>query len=162
MEIKKIVSKMESSNNFKVNKPCGLPNILEKHLLPDDVKTFYNLCGGVECYIESGGFPLVILPPKEIKLSNIVLLGNDHKDDISSSWYLIVDAYDGNYLSIDFDRKRVGKCYESFEYSHAVKDNCPIIARSFTELLINIFDYCGDYFFWKDNEKFSCYGDAYQ
>ena len=54
----------------------------------------------------------------------------------------------------------MGICYESFEYSHALKNNCPIIAKSFTELLLNIYKYSGDYFFWKE-ENAEDYGDAY-
>lgn len=89
------------------------------------------------------------------------MLGNEYANDISSSWYVIADAEDGNYITIDCNQNRLGKCYESFEYSHAVAGSCPVVALSFTELLNNIFDYKGDYFFWKDNPNFISHGDAY-
>lgn len=160
MELEEIIMQMKKNNNFEVKKPCGLPKTMKNHILPEDVKEFYSICGGIECYLEYGGFPLTILEPSKVKLANLIVLGEQYEEDISSSWYVIADAEDGNYISIDFNRDRLGRCYESFEYSHAVKNNCPIIAKSFTELLINIFKYSGDYFFWKD-EKVTHYGDAY-
>lgn len=160
MEIEQILAEMKRNSNFEVKEPSGLPIISGNHEMPEDIKKFYSLCGGIECYIDDGGFPLEILEPTKVMLSNLVLLGQEYEEDISSSWYTIVNAEDGNYISIDFGSKRSGWCYESFEYSHAVKDNCPIIAKSFTELLLNIFRYTGDYFFWRE-EGAEDYGDAY-
>ncbi|MEN2773573.1 SMI1/KNR4 family protein [Acetivibrio clariflavus] len=161
MEVEEIINKMRKDSNFEVKKPCGYPTVMNGHVLPEDLKEFYRLCGGVDCYVNYGGFPISILSPMEVKLSNLVLLGKKYSEDISSSWYLIADAQDGNYISIDFGPSRLGRCYESFEYSHAVVGNCPIISLSFTELLYNLFKYKGDYFFWKNNNEFVNLGDAY-
>lgn len=161
MNIQEIIRELKSSNNFIVKEPCGYPILNNGHVLPDDMKEFFRLCGGIVCYTEEGGFPIEILSPSNVKQANLVLLGNEYKEDISSSWYLIADAEDGNYISIDCDLSRIGKCYESFIYKHAAAGNCPVIALSFTELLINIYNYKGDYFFWKDNPEFIVHGDAY-
>ncbi|WP_058487105.1 SMI1/KNR4 family protein [Defluviitalea phaphyphila] len=161
MNIKEIIQEFKKHNNFEVKEPCGYPKIKNEHILPDDIKEFYSMCGGIMCYIEKGGFPIEILSPFNVKQANLVLLGKEYEEDISSSWYIIADAGDGNYISIDCNSSRLGRCYESFEYSHAVAGNCPIIALSFTELLNNIFNYRGDYFYWKDNPYFNAYGDAY-
>lgn len=159
--MKEIIDKSRSNSNFKLYRPCGYPDVVGGHVLPEDVKEFYSMCGGMECYINSGGFPIRILPPSDVKLANKLLLGQTYTDDISSSWYVIADAEDGNFISIDFNPNRIGKCYESFEYTHAVSGNCPIISLSFTELLLNIINYKGDYFYWKNNTEFKIYGDAY-
>ncbi|RKD30686.1 SMI1/KNR4 family protein [Lacrimispora algidixylanolytica] len=161
MDIKEIIFEFKKDNNFEVKDPCGYPTLNNGHVLPDDMKEFYSICGGIVCYIEYGGFPIEILSPINVKQANPILVGEECEEDISSSWYLIADAEDGNYISIDCDPSRLGRCYESFEYSHAVAGNCPIIDLSFTELLNNIFNYKGDYFFWKDNPSFSMHGDAY-
>ena len=161
MSIKELLKSIENNSNFIVKEPCGLPQIENNHTIPKDVKEFYFLCGGIECYIKEGGFPLSILSPDNIISTNVLLFKTNYPNDISFSWYTIADAYDGNYISIDFDIKRLGRCYESFEYSHASKGYCPIIALSFTELLINIITYTGDYFYWKDNIKFKSHGDGY-
>ncbi len=160
MEIEHVLKEIRGNDNFQVKEPCGLPVISGNHEMPEDIKRFYSLCGGIECYVNYGGFPIKILEPTKVRLSNLVILGELYDDDLSSSWYTIVDAEDGNYVSIDFNSNRMGICYESFEYSHALKNNCPIIAKSFTELLLNIYKYSGDYFFWKE-ENAEDYGDAY-
>jgi len=161
MNVKEMLYHLKNNSNFEVKEPCGYPKLKSGHILPDDMKEFYYMCGGIVCYTDSGGFPIEILSPSDVKLANLVLLGEDYEDDISSSWYLIADAEDGNYISIDCNSSRLGRCYESFEYSHAVAGNCPVIALSFTELLINVFEYTGDYFYWKDNPEFNGHGDAY-
>lgn len=161
MQIEEIVCKMKNNRNFEIKSPCGLPKIMKEHTLPEDVKKFYSICGGVICYVEDGGFPITILDPSDIRLASPVLLGKRYEEDISSSWYLVADAEDENYISIDFSPERLGRCYESFEYSHAICGRCPIVAMSFTELLNNIYEYSGDYFFWKE-DVFTFYGDAYQ
>jgi len=161
MELKEIIHHLKISTNFTVNEPCGYPEIVNGHSLPDDLGEFYSICGGLICYTQHGGFPIEILQPSDVKISNVVLLRNRYEEDISSSWYLIADAKDGNFISIDFEPARLGRCYESFEYSHAVANNCPVIAISFTELINNIYKYTGDYFYWKDNPEFTGYGDAY-
>lgn len=162
MNIKDLFKTLGNLSNFEIKPPCGFPKLKEGHVLPDDLKEFYTMCGGINCYTEEGGFPIEILSPSNFTQANKLLLGEEYDDDISSSWYVIVDAEDGNYITIDCDPKRIGKCYESFEYRHAVVGNCPIIALSFTELLNNIITYKGDYFFWKDDLKFVSYGDAYE
>lgn len=161
MNIKDIIEEISKNPNFEVKKPNGYPKIFEQHVLPNDVKEFYTYCGGISCYVEDGGFPIVILEPKNVKPANMFLLGEVYESDISSSWYIIADADDGNYISIDFNINRLGRCYESFEYSHAIDGNCPIVALSFSEMLINILNYKGEYFYWKDKEFFNEIGDAY-
>lgn len=161
MDINKMILELKKSNNFQVKDPCGFPTLNNGHILPDDLREFYTICGGLICYIECGGFPVEILSPINVKQANPLLLGKAYEQDISSSWYLIADAEDGNYISIDCNSTRLGRCYESFEYSHAVAGKCPIVAFSFTELLNNIFSYKGGYFFWKDNPGFTVQGDAY-
>jgi hypothetical protein len=162
MNIERLINSISKNPNFEVRKPCGYPQVSSRYILPDDLKEFYRLCGGIYFYKEYGGFPINIFNPKEVRPSNLTLLGENYDEDISSSWYLIADALDGNYISIDFNPSRLGKCYESFEYSHAMVDNCPIVALSFEQLLNSLLEYKGDYFFWKDNDKFVSLGDAYK
>ena len=161
MDIEKLIFQMRKHKNIIVRKPSMQPNISKGHTLPTDVKEFYELCGGVSFYTKCGGFPINVLSPLEVQPANIKIIGKQFDDDISSSWYLIADALDGNYISIDFEPSRLGRCYESFEYSHAIAGNCPILAVSFTQLLMSLFCYEGDYFFWKE-KSFNTLGDAYK
>ena len=162
MELNVIIEKMKENENFIVREPKGKPQIKGKHILPEDVVAFYEMCGGIECYVKGEAYPIRILAPEEVVQANPVLVGEECEEDISSSWYLIADAEDGNYISIDFDKERNGRCYESFFDTHALRDNCPVVARSFTEFLKHLLEYKGDYFYWLENDAFEGYGDAYQ
>ncbi len=64
------------------------------------------------------------------------------------------------YISIDCSYERNGRCYTSFRFSHGLIGESPVIARTFTEFLLNILNYKGDYFFWEEDDLKS-YGDAY-
>ena len=161
MNICELIREFRKNPNFEVKEPIGFPMLKKGHIIPKDMKEFYSICGGIICYVEEGGFPMEILSPVDIRHANSVLIGEECENDISYTWYLIADAEDGNYISIDCSESRLGRCYESFEYSHAVKGHCPVIAMSFTELLVRILNYKGDYFFWKDNPQFNVHGDAY-
>ncbi|WP_051153103.1 SMI1/KNR4 family protein [Lacrimispora indolis] len=127
MCIEEIIFEFKKHKNFEVKDPCGYPTLNNGHVLPDDMKEFYTICGGIVCYIEYGGFPIEILSPMDVKHVNPLLVGEEYEEAISSSWYLNADAEDGNYISIDCDPSRHGRCYESFEYSHAVTGNLPIM-----------------------------------
>lgn len=159
--ISKIISEFKQNANFTVNTSCGYPKIDSKFDLPVDVKEFYNLCGGIECYIKYGAFPIKILAPQNVILANIKFFGQNYDDDISSSWYLIADLSDGNYISINFGDINSGMCYVSGAFEHGIVGQCPIIALSFSELIYKILKYEGEYFYWKDNFYFKGYGDAY-
>ena len=70
---------------------------------------------------------------------------------ISSDWYVIVDLHDSNYLSIDLNSKRMGRCYQTFWDSYAVIGETPIVANSFRDLLERLLENKGDYwYFLKD------------
>lgn len=158
--IEEVINRFKKNENFIVKEACGQPNLSEKHILPTELKTFYELCGGIECYLESEAFPVEILAPNLVEHANLRLIGEECIEDISSNWYLIMDCEDGNYISIDCGNERNGQCYTSFAFSHGLIGETPIISKTFTEFLLNILNYNGDYFFWEEN-GFKSYGDAY-
>lgn len=161
MDIETVIERMKVDENFMLQEPSGIPHISENYVLPDEVIRFYTLCGGIECFVNGPAFPIRILSPGEVVNANLSLLGEEFEDDISSNWHLIADAYDGNYICLDCGRKHNGACIEGFEETYALRDDSPIIAKSFTEFLENLLKYAGDRFFWLEDE-FEGYGDAYQ
>ena len=75
-----------------------------------------------------------------------IIIGKDNED---------------NYISIDLAEKRLGRCYDSFGDRHGVVGECAVVARSFTELLSNLFYNQGDdYPYWLGAD-FEYIGDAY-
>lgn len=169
MEVSEILKVMQKRGDFNVrHKNCdfGLSIHRKDCAIPDDVKEFFYLCDGVDCYIDNdkGAFPVTILSPNEVKPANDVInagLCIDEVISITSSWYVIADCCDGNYITIDFNKKRLGRCYESFEYTHGSIGDCMIVARSFTEFLEHLINYNGDLFYWSENPNFKGYGDAF-
>lgn len=174
MNIKELVEKFKADENFEVSEPCGQPVISQNHTLPKDVEEFYTLCGGIEFngyslddedeeeYEEEGSaFPMNVLSPNKVTLANKALYCEIDEYDITDDWYLIIDAYDGNYISIDFSSERNGRCYVSFFDTHGVIGSCPIVSMTFTEFLENMLNYKGqECFFWED-DGFVSKGDAY-
>lgn len=162
MTINECIEELNLGNgDWHMKSPSGLPVVEPSHRLPDDLVEFYKYYGGGDFFNNSPAFPVRILPPMEVIPSNIKITGKQYHYDMSSSWYVIADAGDGNFVSIDFDENRQGLCYESFEYSHAVAGSCPIISECFASFLTMLINYKGDYFFWKD-QGFTPIGDAYE
>lgn len=101
-----------------------------------------------------------IVSPNEFVLSNPVIVGELVEEDLSSNWFIVGHDGNGDYISIDLHSKRLGKCYDSFWDRHGVVGECPVVARSFTELLNRLVQNNGERWYWL-NEDFESLGDAY-
>lgn len=149
-------------NNYKATllPSHGLPNIPEDLALPNDLRDFYNFCGGI-----------VISPPESTELSilqindferaNPKILGLDGTEDKSFNWFTLAE-YGGEYVTIDLNKNTLGRCYDSFWDRHAIRGSCRIIARSFTEFLSLILknSETNTPIYWEGSSYFSL-GDAY-
>ncbi len=166
VSLQNLLVRIRNTPDCEVYPPIGLPLVPQTHKIPDDLQIFYELCGGVSLfYHQSWGFRIV--PPTQMVLANPVLLPGQKSDqyeeavDISCTWYLIADDFQGNYLTIDLSPKRLGRCYNSFFGYHASPGDCAIIARSFTELLTHLFlDQKEEDNYW-NLPNFVSLGDAY-
>ena len=137
----------------------GMPSLQPPHRLPDDLKRFYELCGAVMLF-EQNDYHVLIVPPDRVVPANPLIVGQEYEDDITASWYIIGDDGNGDYLTIDLGPERLGRCYDSFRETHGLVGNCPIIARSFSELLTSLHETRGDHWYWLRPE-FVPIGDAY-
>mgnify|MGYP003940833723 CR=1 FL=1 len=158
LDIKKLITKIKTSNDCIVYAPCGIPSTGQEHILPDDLKEFYNICGGITFYSGSDNV-LTIVPPSEFKLANPIIVGELCEDDISSNWY-IIGKYGSDYITIDLDKNRLGKCYDSFWDRHGIPGECMIIATSFTDLIERLISSDGKLWYWL-RDDFISLGDAY-
>ncbi|GHO79377.1 SMI1/KNR4 family protein [Ktedonobacter sp. SOSP1-85] len=165
LSIQELVEKIRITPDCFVATPCGLPQISKEHQCPDDVREFYEICGGVSLFVNAEVYRVSIVPPAEVILANPVIVGSRNYSeealkDISWSWYTIAKDDNNEYLTIDFSKQRLGRCYNSFFDVHAVAGSCPIIARSFTELLNYLYEGQGDDPYW-ELPDFVSLGDAY-
>jgi hypothetical protein len=156
MDMTSLIRTVGAIPDCTVHPPCGIPTIDEEHILPSDLREFYQLCGGVNLF-ESADFPVCIVPPQRLVLANpVIFVGASEeeleatKNDISWSWYIIGEGHSAQYITIDLSPQRLGRCYDSFWDRHP--GNSSIIAKSFTDLLLGLLSYRGEYYYWKDPE----------
>jgi hypothetical protein len=145
----------------------GFPTIDPNHVFPDDLIEFYRLCGGISLF-RTSAYSIEIVPPSHLVLANpVIYIGVDEnelgasKNDISWSWYIIGEGDNRQLLSIDLAIERLGRCYDSFWDCHAMPGYSPIIAQSFTELLVNLHANQGRHWYWLQPD-FRSIGDAYE
>jgi antitoxin YokJ len=158
--MKQIIDQIATTSGCKVYPPEGLPQIAHNHILPEDLKEFYSICGGASLYWEGGNYGSEIVKPKDFQLANPVIVGELCEYDISSTWYILARTTGNEYLTIDLSQQRLGRCYDSYFEFHGVVGSCPIIARSFSDLLSALLSGNGDYWYWL-KEGFVSLGDAY-
>lgn len=145
--------------------PCsGIPEVKEGHLLPADLKEFYGLCGGVHPFTNTANRVLIVPPAKLLPSNPVILLGMTEediaatKDDISWSWYILGEADNAQYITIDLSPERLGKCYDSFWELHP--GNSPIISHTFSDLLSRLVASQGKGWYW-DQMDFIPMGSPY-
>lgn len=159
MNIIELIEKIKNSKDCTVFKSCGFPSIGKSARLPNDLKQFYEKCGGMSLF-PNKRFGFKIVNPQEFIVANPVIVGDICEYDISSNWYIICSYKESNYITIDLQKDRLGRCYDSFWDRHGVVGECAIIAESFTELISNLFNSRGETIYWLDAD-FQCKGDAY-
>ena len=159
MDILNMLDKIRNTQGCIVYSPCGLPSLSEGVDLPNDLKVFYENCGGVSFFTDSAyGFRIV--SPEEMVLANPIIVGELCEEDISSGWYIIGKDIENNYITIDLAKERLGRCYDSFWDRHGVAGECAIVAQTFTELISQLYSNQGKSLFWLDDD-FNSLGDAY-
>lgn len=169
MNINQLVTKAKALPNCIVLPSSGLPQVENDLTIPDDIKEFYNLCGGMALF-EGAAYAVRIVKPEEVVFANPIIIGEDiinaeiqkgtYEGEISRHCFIIADLYNSDYIVIDFNKERVGQCYKAFWDGYPEVGGTPIVAKSFTELLERFIDNGGDYwYFLKDD--FVSYGDAY-
>lgn len=160
MNIGELIEKIKNTPDCVVFPAKGLPKLGNKsHQLPNDLKNFYSICGGISLYI-SKECSIKIVEPSKFQLANPIIVGDLCEDDITSEWYIIADDENGDYLTIDLSPARRGRCYDSFWDRHGLVGDCPVIANSFIDLLERLFVNKGEYWYWY-KEDFVSLGDAY-
>ena len=154
-----VIRRLRENAHCSVAPPVGLPVTRPGHAIPEDVLEFFRQTGGASLYA-GRDYEFNVLAPGEIQQINVLLHCAVDAPDISDSWYAVVEDGNGDYLSVDFDESRLGRCYDSFHETHGLIGQTPVIARSFTELLARLLDNAGAYPYWL-RDDFERLGDAY-
>ncbi len=152
IDVSSVIATIRQTPDCVILPPAGLPETTEQHVLPNDVRTFYQLAGGATLF-ERSAYRISIVPPARVVVANpVIMLGvtteqfNEVRDHPSWSWYVIGEGDSGQYITIDFAPERLGLCYDSYWDVHP--QDSTIIATSFTELLIRLLACKGEGWYW--------------
>lgn len=75
LSIDEVIEQLRGNKRFRLKEPSGIPKVLDRHRLPEDVERFYTLCGGLECFLDypeeytpdgAGPMPIRILSRKRL------------------------------------------------------------------------------------------------
>lgn len=160
MNVFDLIDLIEVSEKCKVfpAKKNSIPTLRQGLAYPNDLLDFYSRCNGLVLFDPGkDNISFEVLPLDYIVQSNLLIVGEECEDDLSSTWYTICKTDNGDYISIDLSNERNGRCYDSNYEVHGVAGSCPIIALSFTELLNELYKTNGVDVFWSTKN----YGDAY-
>lgn len=149
------VNMLDLIQQISKNQHCKVIPKLEHHhfpiKLPNDLKEFYTYCNGVELFINSE-YPYKIVGIDEIARTDLNILGELMNEGLSVSWHNIAHDNNGDFLSIDLSENNFGCCYDSFYETYGLIGDMPIIAQSFGELLLRLFESQGKYLYWQTED----------
>jgi hypothetical protein len=158
MTLRQHLAAIASTPGCSVDPPIGQPVLRAGDELPGDLRDFYDMCGGVTLFAQHD-YSLRISGPREFTRSNPEIAKGEQPDDITDAWYIVARGGSGEALSIDCSPGRLGQCYDSFWDSHGLAGNCPVVARTFSELLHRLLDNRGEYWYWLRADA-PAYGEA--
>ncbi len=156
MNVKDLIDEIRSMSNCSVDEPTGFDIDL---VLPEDLSIFYKLCNGITLF-EGSPYSFTVVKKENIVRANPVIVGEPCEYDISFDWHIIAMGNNEQYITIDLNSDRLGKCYDSFWETYGLRGQTPIIAMNFTELLDQLLRSQGQSLFWL-NDDFVGLGDAY-
>src|SRR2546426_11259926 len=110
MHIQQLIAKIRNTPDCTINAPMGLPIVNEPHVLPDDLCSFYEACGGLS-FFEKSEYSVFFFSPQKGVLGNPIIFWGFCEDDILLSWYIIAKDGKREYLTIDFSKERLGRCF---------------------------------------------------
>lgn len=168
MNIEQLITKIKADSSNNIFPPEGIPTVGGKYTLPTDLVQFYSLCGGVQLY-EDKPYSTKIVAPNDFVSANPALIGAEiieaekakgtYDNEISVDWFIIASLGNSDFIVMDLNPERHGRCYSAFWDSYPLVGDTPIIANSFTELFQRLIDNEGEY--WYFLEKDFSMGDAY-
>src|SRR5690348_12885054 len=136
MDLADLLDRIARDPDCVIFPAVGLPNMDSSHTMPEDVRAFYNHCGGLVIARGSPYEARIVVPEKCVQANNIILgrfadvAREQQSEDPSWNWYIIAEVENGNFLSIDFGRTHNGRCYDSFDETYGLVGQMPVVAET--------------------------------
>jgi len=161
--VRDLIKRIQNTPDCRVFPPKGIPKIPDHLSLPLDVQSFYSLAGGA-VLLQNSLSPYEIPEPQNFVPSNEIIFPEGYdwdlpENDRSYDWYVAANSGPEQYISIDLNPDRLGRCYDSFWQLHATED-AEIVALSFREMIEHLLDHRGDGPYWVE-DGFPRLGFAY-
>lgn len=171
-ELQRLIERLKKDPAWTVFPPEDMPEPSNDprapHVsFPDDVLSFYRLCGGMETNIRTDyDLAVQIVPATGFNWAIKAIIGsiNDddieiYRDDVLWNCYIIASVGTDEYFVVDLTPERYERCYFTELYFFGHKGWTPIIANSFYGLLQRLEKAAAepDKRFWESNNL----GDAY-
>ncbi|WP_299432247.1 SMI1/KNR4 family protein [uncultured Aquimarina sp.] len=164
VEIKKLLEIINKDKN------CSLLSKKKEEInnlnLPEDLKFYFENYKELNLFLDEP-YGSKIVGIDNFKNANKAfypegdVIWEELEGDISNDWFIIGENIEmSQYITIDLNKERIGRCYDSFYEIHADPDFSPIIALSFTELLKNLYSSKGKELYWNE-PTFESLGIAY-
>jgi hypothetical protein len=161
--IAQIISEAIRTSGCTVLPAIDLPATPLNLQLPSDLRDFYELCGGLDMFPGTEQ-EWRFVNPNEVVRADPFILDKAYTDrpevydgKPSETLYLIAVAGVGpEFITIDFEPKRNGLCFDSYSGDHGTESS-KVIALSFTELLNKLFYWKQPGLFW-ENEFYGYLG----
>jgi hypothetical protein len=160
MDITAVLAELQHNPACLIHPPTGLPHVRSQHTLPPDVVAFYTICSGLTMFGKSD-VPTEIVAPQDVRSANpVIAFTEEGYDDISDAWYIIARISNGDYVTMDCDPARLGRCYDSNHETYGLIGQTPIIAASLTDFIERTVAAGAEEYYWLQ-PGFQSVGDAY-
>ena len=161
--VAEIIHEATQTDGCTVCSPNGQPTIPVHLTVPDDLRVFYEHCGGLDMFPGTEQERRFVSPNEVVRADPFILdmaytdRPSAYDGTPSETLYLIAVAGVGpEFITIDFDPQRNGLCFDSYSGDHG-SESSKVIALSFTELLNKLFYWKQPGLFW-ENEFYGYLG----
>ncbi len=160
MDVAALLDEIRRNPTCVIHSPVGLPYVRPQYTLPGDVVAFYTLCGGIDFFSTSGAPTCIVPPPQFVPANPVIAFTEEGYDDISDAWHLLAGISNGDYIVVDCDPTRLGRCYDGNHETYGLGGQTPIIAGSFSEFIERTLAVGEGGYYWAQ-PSFHALGDAY-
>jgi hypothetical protein len=166
-ELSRVLAEVAAHPGCRLLPPAGPVAVPDAFALTDDLRRFYELCGGAALF-EGADFEWTVSGPHELVPASPRLLGPEAARDVAAEYpddptnWCFVFAQSGpgstaSLVVVDLHPARAGRYYDAFWDSYGLGGEMPIIALTVAEVLHRLLDTRGE----RATHLEPFHGDAY-
>ncbi|MFL5346559.1 MAG: SMI1/KNR4 family protein [Hyalangium sp.] len=120
--------------------------------LDPELRAFYQHCNGADLFERRPETSYWILPLSKVIRARVAILGEDTDASGPSSWYVVCNVQDGNYVMVDVSTQNNGRypLLDGWHEGFPKPQHCKQLAGSFSEFLEQALHRGGSLYWLKD------------